>query len=682
MLILWAYAVLGLLVSPFVAIGVVVHPRLRADWRERLGFPQATVEPGAVWFHAASLGERRLVDALVPALQAHEPGVSVLVSCTSAAARDLEAGVDQLVCLPVDLLPCVLAWLDRLRPRGLVLVEAELWPALLLGCRLRGVPVVRLAPREGPGMRRLRRVPGLATALLAGIPEVHPPGDLKQLAPASPPAFVWAGEALVAGSTRDGEEADVLDAWATLSPRPLLILAPREPVRFSAVAALLGERHPRWLRRSALAGAVPPDVQVVLLDTLGELGGLYAAARAAFVGGTFVASVGGHSPAEAVAAGCPVVRGPHTHANAPAWGGVEADVAETPAALAAAFARALARPRTRPPAAVALDGVIAALAPVLDAPPLAERPLRPWFWPLAGLWLLAAALRPARLAPTPIPVISVGGLTAGGSGKTPVAAWLASRLPGSVVVSRGYGRRAGNDVRTSGGAAELGDELAMLERRGQAVACSPDRAAAIAAAARAGARVAVLDDGLQARAVARALEVVVLDARWPDGGGPIPVGTRRVPRSWVDRADVLWCNHGPPPEWAMEALRPGTVVVHARYRPVGWRHRGKLLPLDALPARPVAALAGIARPEGFFRLLRGLGLRLAETRVFADHHRFRWTDLQAIEAWKDDHVVVVTEKDAARLPEGLGVWALVVEPELASGAEALAEKLAAFGAKP
>lgn len=679
MLFVWAYIVAGVVASPFLALFAALHPGLRARWRERVGFPPADVEPGAVWFHASSLGERRIVEALLPDVRIAEPTASVLLSCTSATAREQQGAADQVLCLPLDVLPWVLSWLDRVRPRGLILVEAELWPALLLGCRMRSIPVQRLAPRDGPGMARLRRIPGVEEALLRGVGEVRPDVDLKTLAPRPVPAFAWAGDALVAGCTHEGEEALLLDAWASLDPQPLLILAPRDPARFAAVGELVARSQVRWSRRSVIHEVIPAGTQVVVLDTLGELAGLYPRAKAAFIGGTFVESVGGHSPAEAASAGCPLARGPFVAANGPAWAVARAAVANTPAALGASLAKALSQDRSPMTIRPSLAGVLAALSPTLLPPPPPERSLRPLLWPLAMLWLAAARLRPAPLKKAAIPVISVGGLAAGGSGKTPVAAWIAARLPGSVVVSRGYGRRGGGEVRTRGGAAELGDELAMLERRGQAVASAPDRLAAIAVAAKRGAKVAILDDGLQARAVGRDLEIVVIDARWPDGGGPIPVGTRRVPRSWLEKADIVWCNHGSPPAWVREAARRDALFVHAHYEAVAWRHRGLTKPLEALPKRPCVAIAGIARPEGFFRLVRALGVPLAETLRFADHHAFSWRDLQAIEAWKDDYNVIVTEKDAARLPPDFGVWALVVEPVIDEGEAALMSRLAAFG---
>lgn len=675
------YLVVGVILAPVVALAVLVHPRLRRHARERLGFPRTLLEPGALWFHAASLGERRIVEAVLPGLQLREPALDMLITCTSADARARTGGADQVLCLPVDVLPLVLGFIDRVRPRALVLVEAELWPALLMACRLRGIPVVRLAPREGQGMRNLRRVPGLEAALLAGVAQLVPTHDLKALAPVPPAAFSWRGDALVGGSTREGDEVALLEAWGGLDPQPLLILAPRDPSRFPAVGALLTARGLRWSRRSAIADSVSAGTQVLLLDTLGELAGLYAGARAAFAGGTFDAGVGGHSPAEAIAAGCPVVRGPQISANAAAWAGVGADVADTREGLGDAICRAMARPRTGPPGNAAVAPVLDGLSPLVAAPPSAERSLRPWLWPLAWVWLAVVSVWPLGRKPGPIPVISVGGLTAGGSGKTPVAAWIAARLSGSVVVSRGYGRRSGSDVRQTGGVRELGDEAEMLARRGQPVASAPDRHAAVVQAARSGAKVAVLDDGFTARGLERQLEVVVLDGRWPDGGGPIPVGTRRVPRGWLNRADVVWSNHGAVPAWARAAARSDALFVEAELVPVAWLHRGVRRPLDALPARHCVAMAGIARPEAFFRTLRALGVDVRQRHIFPDHHAFGWPDLQAIEAWKDDHNVLVTEKDAARLPEGLSVWALVVEVHIKVGKRALADRLAPFGYK-
>jgi len=675
LILAWLWVALGVVFYPLVVLLAWAHPRLREHARERLGLVTPEVEPGALWMHAASLGEGKIVEAVAPVLP-----LPVVRTCTSDTARPQDTGVAWTTCLPLDSWPCVTAWLDRVRPRALLLVEAEFWPALLLACRARGIPVTLLAPREASGVARLSRLPGLLSYLRRGMAVVVPGDDLKRQPARRAPTFTWSGDALLCGSTHAGEERALVEAWWSLPQRPLLVLAPRDPRRFEAVAGQLAElaaRGFRLARRSQFGPRVPEGSEVVLLDTIGELSTLYGAARAAYVGGTLFPGVGGHSPAEPLAAGLPVVRGPCVEANAVAWEGVDAVVA-TESTLATSLVTALHRQRATVGASPALAEVVAALSPALAAPVPPERPLRPWLWPLVPVWMAGALLRPRPLKKASIPVISVGALSAGGSGKTPVAAWIAARVHGSVVVSRGYGRRKGADIRMSGEATDLGDELAMLARRGQAVCSAPDRVAGIETAAKAGARVAVLDDGLQYGAVGRDIEVLVIDARWPDGGGPIPVGTRRVPRSWIGKADVIWSNHGPLPGWVASLARRDAIIVEGRYRPVGWRRRGELLPLSAIPARPAIALAGIARPDGFFRQLRQLGVRVERTMVFADHHAFTWHDLQAIEAWTDDHLVVTTEKDAARLPADARAWALVVEVELASGEAALRERLEAL----
>jgi len=691
------YGFFASLLAPLVALVVWVHPRLRGHARERLGGPALEIEPGSIWVHAASLGEGRAAEALIAALRPHAGGAPILRTCTSDHARGQAVGADQTCFLPVDVPFVVGAWLDRVRPRCLVLIEAELWPALLAACRRRGIPVVVVGARVGPGMRRLQAIPGLFGALTRGVTWLPadaaaaallggtPLGELKREAAAPAPVLTWARPAIVAGCTWEGEEIALLDAMLALEPQPLLILAPRDPQRFSAVAALLDERKERWARRSALSGVVPPEVDVVLMDTLGELPGLYGAAVAAFIGGTYAARVGGHSPAEAQAAGCPIVHGPFTEGHAAAWAAVEGFPALSPDDLPMAFVDAFAaRPSAAPvPPSGAAARAVAALHPLLSGPIPPERPLRPWLYPLVPIWMIGVRLRPRAARRAPIPVVSVGALTAGGTGKTPVARWLAHELAAldPVVVSRGYGRRKGGEVRLSGEAADLGDELVMLARGGLRVASAPDRLAGVRAAAERGARLAVLDDALQYGAIARDLEVVVIDARWPHGGGPIPVGTGRVPRAWLRKADVVWVNHGPLPPSLAGFVRPGAVVVQARYRPVGWLHLGKRVPLDALPRLPAAAFAGIARPEGFFQAVRGLGVTLDRTWSFPDHHPYAWADLQNIEAWMDDHVVLTTEKDAARLPPTSGVYALLVELELVSGRDALLACLAPLAAR-
>lgn len=705
-LLFTAYEFALWLLTPLVWAAMLVVPALRARRHERWGLVSPEVEPGAVWVHAASLGEGRVAAALIRALRVARPELEVVRTCTSVTAREQPVGAEQAIFAPVDHPLAVAAFLDRVRPRCLVLVEAELWPVMLEACRARGIPVAVANVRLGRGLARLRAWPRVWAWLTRDLEWIAPDaataaavggfavGDLKLDAPVAPPTLRWSRPAVVAGSTHEGEEAAMLDAVDDLVaagwPRPLLVLAPRAPKRFDAVWQQLQQRAGglRLARRSRVGVRLDAAVDVLLLDTVGELGTLYGQAAAAFVGGTFVPDVGGHSPAEASAAGCPVVHGPQVHANPGAWQGVAGFVARTPAALGSALAAALEAPRPEPRGVQAAERAVRALDLLWEADVPEERVERPWLLPLVPLWAAAVAVRERLGARRVVPggrVISVGSLTAGGAGKTPVAAWIAAQLDG-VVVSRGYGRDKGEDVRTTGEAARLGDELVMLARRGMPVVSAPDRAAGVARAFRIAADagavmpVAVLDDGLQVSAVARDVEVVVVDARHPEGGGMIPAGTRRLPLRALARADVLWLNHAaadtPVPAVLRRFLRRDCVVVRAVYEPVGWIHRGRLWPLDALPARPAAVFAGVARPEGVFRLLRRLGVDVDRTWVYPDHHRYVWTDLQAFEAWRDTHVLVTTEKDAARMPPEEAIWALRVEPCIVDGEAALLSLLA------
>jgi 3-deoxy-D-manno-octulosonic-acid transferase len=222
-------------------------------------------------------------------------------------------------------------------------METELWPNLLNECRLRGVPVIlasaRLTARSVSQYRRpgalFRDAVATITLVAAQSAEdaerfiaigadstrTHVVGNVKFDMPAGA-SIIEQGRQLrlrffggrpvwIAGSTHGGEEEQVLDAHLAVQaemPNVLLMLVPRHPQRFESVANLLNRRGIRFDRRSA-AQAVRPDAQVLLVDTVGELAALYAAADAAFVGGSLV-PVGGHNLLEPAALGVPVITGP------------------------------------------------------------------------------------------------------------------------------------------------------------------------------------------------------------------------------------------------------------------------------------------------------------------------------------------------------------------------------------
>lgn len=314
---------------------------------ERLGrLPPAALHlPAApLWIHAASVGETRAAAPLVAELRRRCPGIPLVVSATTATGRAVAAAElhpDVATLLPVDALRIIERVFCRLRPRGLILVETEIWPGLLRAAQRVGAPAVMVSGRlsartlaryrwAGPlfqgAVRRLSAL-GMQSAgdaeriiALGALPvHVQVTGNLKgsaapAVADAPPLAGLGRRPVLVAASTQPGEEEFVLAACAGLwegARDLLLILAPRRPERFDAVERLVAEAGMRYQRRSRMGNQLDPDTQVLLLDTIGELPRHLTTAAAAFVGGT-VAPLGGHNVLEPAACGVPVAFGPHT----------------------------------------------------------------------------------------------------------------------------------------------------------------------------------------------------------------------------------------------------------------------------------------------------------------------------------------------------------------------------------
>ncbi|HVS19055.1 MAG TPA: tetraacyldisaccharide 4'-kinase [Planctomycetota bacterium] len=286
------------------------------------------------------------------------------------------------------------------------------------------------------------------------------------------------------------------------------------------------------------------------------------------------------------------------------------------------------------------------------------------------------------------PVVSLGNLSVGGTGKTPAVAWAARELglrgrkPG--IASRGYGARAGE---TSDEALSLARELPDVPH-----AAHPRRVEAARALLARGCDVVVLDDGVQHRALARDLDLVLVDASRPWGlpsvvaGVPpvcalLPRGLLREPPSALARADaviVTRADQVAPRELEvlrerLEELAPGRTVATAEHRPRGLRRleSGDAGALDSLAGAQVELVSGIGNPEAFERSVRALGAEVASHRRFPDHHAYAEADLTGLHGR-----VVTTTKDAVKLAaldaaRRLDAWVLEVEFALTSGAPAL-----------
>lgn len=351
-LVLLAALVLG---SPWWLWRMATTRKYREGLRERLGWVRRLRGQGGrpvVWVHAVSVGEVLAVSRLVKTLDAELPGYLIAVSTTTRTGQELayeRFGADRVFYCPLDLPWSVRAALNALRPKMLVLAETEFWPNLLDGCFRRGIPVAvvnaRISDRSWPRYRRMRwlwqpilerlgRVLAQSEtdaerlkAIGCRAERVSVAGNLKfdvraaEEADATRQLKALGGTLrfVVAGSTLEGEEAALLKIWPRLreaDPNLALVLAPRHPERFGAVAGLLEDSGIAWVRRSdwrsQAAGSAKPlkPGEIVLLDTIGELASVYSIAGVAIVGGSLVAA-GGHNPLEPAQFGVPIVMGPH-----------------------------------------------------------------------------------------------------------------------------------------------------------------------------------------------------------------------------------------------------------------------------------------------------------------------------------------------------------------------------------
>jgi tetraacyldisaccharide 4'-kinase len=275
--------------------------------------------------------------------------------------------------------------------------------------------------------------------------------------------------------------------------------------------------------------------------------------------------------------------------------------------------------------------------------------------PFSALYGAVAGLRmQARGERCPLPVICLGNLTVGGSGKTPAALAVVHLLHAArqrpFFLSRGYGGRLAGPVRVNPAvhrAADVGDEPLLLARLAPTVVAR-DRPAGAKFAQFAGAGVIVMDDGLQNPTLAKDLAIVVIDGRRGIGNGHIiPAGPLRAPLGiQLDHAQAIVVV-GPPVGAAAvveRAGRRGLAIFHARLEP-------DRQVLAAIGRRKVLAFAGIGDPERLFATLTDAGIEVAERAGFADHHRYTGADAQGLiaRAQARNLMLVTTEKDLARL---------------------------------
>lgn len=355
------YTLLLLLAAPLVPLYLLWRARRQhgylQHWPERLGYytktsaSSKTPDAGTIWLHAVSVGETRATQPLIERIRTRWPDHRILITHMTPTGRqtsgEMYAGTDILrVYLPYDFPLAVQRFLRHFSPQAGIIMETELWPNLVAACHAKSIPLLlvnaRLSEKSARGYARFPHLTGeilaglsLIAAQTAGDAEryrvlgahrVEITGNVKfDITP--PTERIEQGQAwrqcwrtdgghprrvLLAASTREGEEALILDAYLRhLQPDLLLVIVPRHPQRFDAVAALAHARNLRIERRSQTI-ALKPETQVWLGDSMGELFAYYASCDVAFIGGSLL-DYGCQNLIEACATGTPVLIGPSTY---------------------------------------------------------------------------------------------------------------------------------------------------------------------------------------------------------------------------------------------------------------------------------------------------------------------------------------------------------------------------------
>ena len=346
------YTFLLYLLLPFTPLKLLWRARKQPEylehWQERYGFYKLKLHKPVIWLHCVSVGETRAAEPLIKGLLAQHPNHQILLTHTTPTGRATSEQIfgDKVtrVYLPYDLPFAVNRFLKHFKPVVGVLMETELWFNLIASCQQHKIPLLlvnaRLSEKSAHGYSKLGKVvrQGMQdlTAVAAqtaqdaarlqnlGANNVSVIGNIKfDVAPHADAEAkgkllrdVLGNERRVflAASTRDGEEALILDAVAEANiPNLLTIIVPRHPQRFDAVAELLNKKTPGFVRRSSLTSdaIVNSQTSFVLGDSMGEMFTYYASCDVAFIGGSLL-PLGGQNLIEACSMGKPVLIGPHT----------------------------------------------------------------------------------------------------------------------------------------------------------------------------------------------------------------------------------------------------------------------------------------------------------------------------------------------------------------------------------
>jgi tetraacyldisaccharide 4'-kinase len=499
------------------------------------------------------------------------------------------------------------------------------------------------------------------------------------------------------------EDAIVIQTFQQLArhfPKLLLIVAPRQPARFPEVVRKLVAAGLPFLRRTELQSdsslALPG---VLLLDSMGELATLYSLADVVFVGGS-LAPRGGHNIIEPGAAGVPVVVGPHMHN----FEVITRDFLEHQAIvqiqneqdLLPALRDLLANPRRAADMGKRAQQFVRSQQGVSEA--VAERLWPLYFaacWrhprsalsrlllsPLALLWRWGGNLkrsgserRAAGLLPLPVPVVSVGGITIGGSGKTPFTNYLAAALNlhgrSPAILTRGYGRRFPAESIVLPPTAKVsalmtGDEAQIFLRAGVAplgIGAKRYETAQILLRQFPATDVLLLDDGFQHARLDRDFDIVVIDGLDPFGQQDlVPLGRLREPLSALARAGAFIITRAENDlrfDFIRKRLRdfnPTAPAFRTRLLSRAWRDYSTGDSVPSLSGKRVGAFCGLGNPDNFWSTLQSLGLEVVFRWSFNDHHNYKPREIYNLTHQAKEHgaeMLVTTEKDRINCPNNM-----------------------------
>jgi 3-deoxy-D-manno-octulosonic-acid transferase len=350
--------VLGFLILlPRFLLDAFRHGKYVAGFRERLGLLSPLPKDGGpvVWIHCVSVGEAQAARSLVKGIREQYPNHRIAVSTITLTGQNLAHEVFKDHAAKIFYFPFDWRWVVRrslkaIRPAAILVMETELWPGFLRECKQQKIPVAIVNGRlSEQSFRRYRWIKSFMKRVLSSLSlaimqteadaeRLHAlgmnsartlvSGSLKFDAGTMPTTDSLTGEfrerfkfgegapMILAASTHDPEEVIILNSFRQViyksESKPRLIIAPRHPERFPEVVDLLKASGLRWTRRTAVPHSDDAQVEVVLLDSIGELHSVYALASIVFVGGS-IAKTGGHNILEPAAVGVPVIVGAHTY---------------------------------------------------------------------------------------------------------------------------------------------------------------------------------------------------------------------------------------------------------------------------------------------------------------------------------------------------------------------------------